>query len=322
MTRLSIVVLTLDEEATIGPCLASLGDQRDQDFEVIVIDADSQDRTVDIVRDHQPSFPVPLRLEASDDHLPIGQARNLGVHLAHAPHVAFLSADAELDPGWTEAALETLEDHDMVYGRQVHTPETWTTAAAIRGLRYHFPDRPVDDPIPYASNVAAAYTKDLLLEHPFDPGADAAEDLLIAERAQATGYRVTYDPRLVVHHHDVTTFDEELTKNLREGRGWGRHAGELGLMPHLLGWALALIAALALIPIWPLAGLGALVALLYLPALRRALRHTGQMPTGPLIKGVLASPPFDLVFLATYLQGLIQGLTDRSPNHPPEETQA
>ncbi len=322
MTRLSIVVLTLDEERDIGPCLASLADQEDQRSEVIVIDAASQDRTVDIVREAQDGFPVPLRLVACQHRLAIGTARNLGVDLAKADKVAFLSADAELDPGWVKAALAALETHDMVYGRQIHDPHAWTTAAAIRGLRYRFPDHPVDDPIPYASNVAAAYTEGLLVEHPFEPGADAAEDLLIAQRAQASGYRVTYDPALVVHHHDVTTFDEELTKNLREGRGWGKHADELGLMPHLIGWGLALLASLLILPIWPIPGLAALILLAYLPALRRAVKRRHALPPGPLVKGVLASPPFDLAFLATYLQGLVQGLFARSPSHPPEEAQA
>src|SRR5262245_10927933 len=123
---LSIVLLTLNEERNVREALASLAGQRRRDFEVIVVDAASDDRTVEIVRELQPGFPVPLRLEASRRRLPIGEARNLGVALADADRVAFLSADAELAPDWTARALAALEANDMVFGRQIHAPRTWT----------------------------------------------------------------------------------------------------------------------------------------------------------------------------------------------------
>lgn len=301
-----MVVLTWNEERNIGRCLASLAGQTQRDFEVIVIDAASTDRTLGIVAATRDRFSVPLRVEAASERLPIGAARNLGVRMAATDNIAFLSADAEADPRWVHRALEGLRSADMVFGRQLHKPHRWTVGAAVRGLRYHFPTGRVEDATPYASNVGAAFRKEVLERFPFEPGTDAAEDVLLARRAIAHGYVSTYDPWMVVEHHDVEGVGQELVKNVREGLGCGRYSSELGLMTPLLLWGAALPVAVAGFVLFPTSiALAALLAVLWAPALRRAWRHRRDMDLGHIFLGLSASPFFDLVFLFHYLRGLV-----------------
>jgi len=308
---LSIVVLTWNEEDNIEDCLTALAAQRDQGFEVIVVDAASTDATVGKVNGLMPAFPVPLRLVVADERIPIGEARNRGVALAKAPHVAFLSADAEAEPDWTQEARRSLRSHGMVFGRQLHAPRRWTLGAAVRGLRYVFPEDPPPDPLVYASNVAAVFDRRILERHPFDPSADAAEDLLVARRAAADGHRAVYNPRMVVRHHDVRDVREEMRKNLREGRGWGRHASELGVFWPLLGWgaAMGLAAGMAM---RRRTGIMLLAATVWAPATRRAVHGRSAMPMRRLLPAVLASPVFDGAFLVQYLNGLRHGADQES----------
>ncbi|MEK6976214.1 MAG: glycosyltransferase, partial [Candidatus Thermoplasmatota archaeon] len=263
------------------------------------------DRTVQTIHHQDPFLPFPVRLHLGPPRMPIGAARNLGVKLARAPLVAFVSADAEIEPDWVAHAMASLETTDMAFGPQVHAPQQWSVAAAVRGLRYQFPRGPTATPLRFASNVAAAYRKPVLLRFPFEPGANAAEDLLLAIRAKATGHAVTYAPGMVVRHRDVGSLRQELRKNLREGAGCGRYAAELGVQWPVLAWG-ALLAAAATLPFFNLAwGLAALAGVLWLPALRRGLRHRKDMPARHLMAGVAASPPFDLAFLVQYLRGLL-----------------
>ncbi len=52
--KVSAIVPTYNEELSIGPCLTSLLQQRGvDDYEILVIDGRSTDRTIDVVR----SFP-------------------------------------------------------------------------------------------------------------------------------------------------------------------------------------------------------------------------------------------------------------------------
>lgn len=302
--RMSIIVLTLNEEQNIQPCLRSLATQSRTDFETIVIDAASDDATVALAE--AAADWLPLRVHADSRRLPIGEARNLGVAMADTPLVAFLSADAELDAGWVAEAMRSLQRHDMVFGRQLHVPHAWTAAAAARGLRYHFPAGPTDDPLRYASNVAAAYHKEVLQRFPFDAWSNAAEDLLLAQRAAAAGASATYNPRMVVLHHDVTTAREEMRKNVREGRGCATYRTELGVSRPWLLWAVGLGAAGYLAMRRPWMGLAAAAGVLWAPALRRAMHNETDMPTWPLLKGIAVSPVYDMAFLVKYLHGLTE----------------
>ncbi len=320
--QLSLVLLTLNEEDSIATTLRSLAMQSTRDFEVIVVDAASTDATTTIVRAAQAGFPVPLTLDVAATKIPIGEARNRGVELSRAPIVAFLSADAEPATDWVERAIAACSTYDMAFGLQLHAPHQWTTAAAVRGLRYHYPAGPTEDAARYASNVAGAYRKNLLERFPFDSWANAAEDLLLAKRAVAAGAIATYDPLMVVRHHDVVHVREEWRKSVREGDGWGTYRADLGLMPLVLVWGAALLVSALLVIARPVPGLALFTVVLWAPALRRAWRRRNAMPARALAKGVLASPPFDLAFLSTYLRALARGSTSHetipTPSTPPE----
>lgn len=280
-----------------------------------MVDADSGDRTVEIVEGLQDDFPVPLRLEAAQRRLSVGEARNRGVEAARAPNVAFLSADVEAHADWVDRALDGLEDHDIVYGRQVHAPPERTLAAAVRGLRYHFPEGPAEDPARYASNANAAMRRSLPLRFPFGhgPEAGAVDDLLLTERAQQAGHAVAYDPEMVVAHRDVTTLDGELDKNLREAAGWGAHRDELGLHTPVLAWgALVALTGLLALALPSALSLGLLVATLWLPVARRVIARRGRMRARDLAAGAAVSPFFDLAFLAQYVRHLASPTRSRS----------
>jgi GT2 family glycosyltransferase len=318
---LSVVLLTWNEEANVVACLRSLARQTDGDFEAIVIDAASTDRTVSLVLEQQPDLPFPLGIVVADRKIPIGEARNRGVQLARAPIVAFLSADAEMAPTWIAEARRSLGRSDLAFGRQVHAPPRMTTAAAVRGLRYHFPPGFTGDPLRFASNVAAAYKREVLAQFPFDDWADAAEDLLLARRATSAGFRVAYNPRMVVLHRDVSKVRQEWRKNVREGYGCGLYVGELGVQWMVLAWGLLLLAALGTFAFGPWAGLLASAATLWLPAVRRGATGHHGLARGPALRAVLASPPFDLAFLVNYVRGL--ALRRRAkPAAPPSPTTA
>ncbi len=312
MTSLSVVLLTWNEERNVRGCLESLARQHRRVDEVVLVDAASPDGTVALAREaEQAGLPFPLRIVVAERRIPIGEARNRGVALAKGPLVAFLSADAEANGDWARQAVASLggagggAGADMVFGHQRHAPRRWTAGAAVRGLRYHYPAHEVDEPVRFASNVCAAYRRDLLLAFPFDPEADACEDLLLARRAASAGWRAAYNPHMKAVHHDVEDARAEMRKAVHEGRASGRHAGELGVQWPVLAWGGGLLGSAAMLPAgaWAV-GLFGLV--LWAPALRRLLRRN-DMPAAAKALGVVASPPFDLVYLANYVAGLAQG---------------
>jgi len=95
--RLSVLVAAKDEEANIATCVRSLVDQDYPNFEVIVIDDRSVDRTGEIIEDLRREFPDRVRaLHVS--HLPDGwfgknNAMRVGVREADGEWLCFVDAD-------------------------------------------------------------------------------------------------------------------------------------------------------------------------------------------------------------------------------------
>lgn len=320
--RLSVIVVTLNEAENIEDAVLSLKQQEAVDLEVLIIDGKSTDDTVPRAKRLADDDPR-VRVFPSAVPLAVGPSRNLGLHHARAPFVAFMSADASAAPGWARAALDGLEHADIVYGRQEHTPHRDTVATITRGLRYHhFQDdarRPASD---YASNVNAAVRRAVFerLHYVDDGPASALDDILFTREAEALGYRIGYRRDMLVRHKDTATLRDELRKNRREGLGWGLLSPQLGLNLPVVAWAVAIALSLAALIALPHVATVTLFALMvWSPALRRGLRSLSVARRAPLawLGAILVSPIFDLAFLFAYLTGLRRrrgDLTGR--NHP------
>lgn len=101
---ISVVVCVFNGEDTIGRCLEGLRNLNYPDYEVIVVDDGSKDKTARIIDrfESTPQFRV-LRTENRG----LSSARNTGFLQARGEIVAYLDADAYPDPDW----LSYLADH-------------------------------------------------------------------------------------------------------------------------------------------------------------------------------------------------------------------
>lgn len=113
----SVVILTFNEEKNIGRCLASLNQQdfSRQDFEILIIDNGSSDRTCSIVEsflcDHK-DLCVSL-IHSSENNL--GFARNLGFRRARADFVAFTDADVIVPSNWLSSLFKGFQKNEKIH---------------------------------------------------------------------------------------------------------------------------------------------------------------------------------------------------------------
>lgn len=91
----SIIIPCLNEEKFIGKLLYTLSTQSDQDFEVIIIDGKSDDKTIEVINKFSSLLPQ-MRIVVSDKRGASYQ-RNLGAKEAKSGHLLFLDADSRLD---------------------------------------------------------------------------------------------------------------------------------------------------------------------------------------------------------------------------------
>lgn len=110
MKRISVVVPTYEEEESIEEFLKQFERQTlpRSDFEIIIVDGDSRDRTREIAERYADKVIIQRRKG-------IGGARNDGVDVASAPFVATTDADTILPERWLEIMLSHFErDEDVV----------------------------------------------------------------------------------------------------------------------------------------------------------------------------------------------------------------
>jgi glycosyltransferase involved in cell wall biosynthesis len=99
MTRISVIVPTVNEEKHLGRTLRGLAEQSFCHFELIVKDGLSQDSTVKIAKEF-------ADLVLSEKDISIGDARNQGAKRAKGDVLAFLGADTFLDRNALEVVAE------------------------------------------------------------------------------------------------------------------------------------------------------------------------------------------------------------------------
>jgi glycosyltransferase involved in cell wall biosynthesis len=106
-SKISVIVPTLNEEGNIPKLLGSLGKQTFADFEVIVVDGGSTDRTVSLASRHNSKVVV-------EDGLPEFPSRNEGAKIATGEILLFTCADVVFPCELLAKIKENFEDQELI----------------------------------------------------------------------------------------------------------------------------------------------------------------------------------------------------------------
>jgi rhamnosyltransferase len=212
MVQASILLLTKDEARNIGACLEAIYAQKNAgEFEVVVVDSGSTDRTIEIAKQY------PVRLENIRlEQFHHARTRNLAAELALGQYLVYLAADAfPASDEWLNALLGNFADAGVgaVYGR--HLPKAGSTLEREDTLNAVYgKERLVKDPTRgqqmgyryfHFSTVNSAIRKNVWEKTRFPEDLKCFEDLGIAKRILDSGTKIVYEPRAaVLHSHNHT----------------------------------------------------------------------------------------------------------------------
>jgi glycosyltransferase involved in cell wall biosynthesis len=110
LPTVAIIIPAYNEEETIGRCLATCIDQTSLPDEIIVVDNNSTDRTVEIVEafmHDNPTSPIHLFHEKVQGITP---ARDRGFKEAKSEILGRIDSDSIISRGWVEAVRNTFSD--------------------------------------------------------------------------------------------------------------------------------------------------------------------------------------------------------------------
>ncbi|HVH80338.1 MAG TPA: glycosyltransferase [Stellaceae bacterium] len=224
--RVSVVVCAYNAERTMLPCLASLERLNYPDYEVIVVNDGSTDRTLAISE----SFPSCRIISQVNKGLSV--ARNIGAEAAIGDIVAYTDSDCVADPDWLNYLVGTMETKGLVAcgGPNFAPTETSLVPEAVAvspGAPCHVL---LDDEI--AEHIAGcnmAFRRDELLGiGGFDPIFRAAgDDVDICWRLQDAGYQIGYSPAAFVWHFRRNTVKAYIGQQKGYGKAealvYGKH---------------------------------------------------------------------------------------------------
>lgn len=105
--KISVIIPVFDEENAIGNCLLSLSKQTLKDFEIIVVDDGSSDKTMEVLSNLK--FKIENLKLLKQRHLGSGAARNLGVKSSKGEILVFVDADMEFDKDFLQKLTEPIQ---------------------------------------------------------------------------------------------------------------------------------------------------------------------------------------------------------------------
>lgn len=106
---ISVIIPALNEERFLPYLLSSLATQSRRDFEVIVVDGQSKDKTIAVAKTYAKLLPK-LKIIVSD-HANLPYQRNLGAKEAKGTWLVFLDADNVMMPYAIERAEQFIHSH-------------------------------------------------------------------------------------------------------------------------------------------------------------------------------------------------------------------
>ena len=195
---ISIIIRTKNEERWIGNCLRSIYKQTFKNFEIILIDNNSSDKTLQKARQYKIDKILNIK-----NFIP-GKALNLGIKNSAGKFCVCLSAHCiPKNKFWLVNLLKSIKKNKKfaaVYGRQ--EPMSFSSLSDKRDLLITFGlDEKIQKKDSFFHNANSIIKKKLLIKYPFDNKTTNIEDRLWAQKIIKQGFQIFYSPKASVYHY-------------------------------------------------------------------------------------------------------------------------
>ena len=219
MPEIAAIICTHNRDRYLGAAIDSLLNQDCSDYEIIVVDNASSDRTKEVVEKRLDS---PLVKYVYESELGLSVARNRGAKETSAPILAYLDDDAEASSQWLRVIADAYKENDKlaIAGGKVTLilPQGYTVlpnwlseemAGALGsydlGTEIVYLDNPNLTPRGLNYSLRRSFLEDI---GGFDPNLGRVgknllsnEELLMTELALDKGWQVAYLPDALAAHN-------------------------------------------------------------------------------------------------------------------------
>lgn len=179
---ISIVIPCLNEEDYVGDLLNDIAHQHDTlEFEVVVVDSDSEDDTINVARAFTDALPLTvIELEERG----VSRARNAGADAASGEWLFFFDAKVRIGPNYIRDILLALQKHRADFGTGSFSTKSWHPFDKVFFWLWSLSFRISYKKGDYLMNGSTIFIKrDLHYENGgFDPSIEIGQDIDYARR--------------------------------------------------------------------------------------------------------------------------------------------
>jgi glycosyltransferase involved in cell wall biosynthesis len=188
----SVIIPALNEEKYVGRCLESIFNLNypGSNYEVIVVDNGSTDKTIDIAKKYGVKIFVKPKVS-------IAALRNFGAKQSRGDILAFIDSDCEAEKEWLNKAVKNLKKVDVT-GNEPLAPKNGTVIQKAWEFHYNR-NRKKEEYISSGSIIMKKETFDIL--NGFNESLRTDEDYDFCERLKLKGKSIYKDKSITVIHN-------------------------------------------------------------------------------------------------------------------------
>ena len=209
--KVSVVIPVYNGEKTLRQCLSSLLKQTYRNYEIVIVNNNSTDRTKEIIDDFQSRDKrIKCIFECRKGR---GNARNVGLESAKEKIIISTDSDCIFYPDWIENLTEPIrkENEIAVQGGEEPVFINFWTREAQKNTDLFMQSLSEGKYIVHIDTKNFAILKKVLLEFKtkngiFNPSVNYADDLEFESRFFMKNHRVRYMPLCKIKHYHYSSF--------------------------------------------------------------------------------------------------------------------
>lgn len=212
---ISVIIPTYNAESTIERCLDSLFSQKyDGDFEVIVVNDGSTDRTKEIVSKYKKIKLINIKNSGP------AKARNIGLKSSKGELLLFIDSDCKAEENWMGTLAKSLKKYEVVTGKVVaeYQPPSFTSKFMRDDFNYRHQIKKGHTNFTFFANFGLR--KKVLDQYGFfDENRRITEDNEFSYRLSEN--IIFYDPEAIVIHTKICTMSSFAEESMKTGFYYG-----------------------------------------------------------------------------------------------------
>jgi len=215
--KVSVIIPVYNSEKTLKQCLNSVLNQGYKDYEVIIVNNNSSDKTEEIIKDfREKSKKIKYLFEEKRG---IGASRNTGEKKAKGEIILMTDSDCIVPENWVESMIEAIKGYDAVQGFQEAVSNNYWSKYKQKISEEKYKNENMKNPLGKIDTKNFAIRKEVLRKIGFTSRKYfSGNDTYLSIKLTENNCKVRFVKDIRVKHFHATSFKKVFGRKIRWGK--------------------------------------------------------------------------------------------------------